>query len=235
MPASTSARRLKSALLAANAEQPDASKSLSARASLPSPTQLSVVEFCASAGEELEDECVVRPAHAHRPIEQLMCQNRKLEDRVERVLRSSMESSSLLHEVEGLLVRHDQAERIRHQQIVRESSEDPIKAMRLERCEALRVGLEAHREAIQKQSKRINDAAQSNARLQRALDGALSISKAELDAEVAMLVASDRDVNGRTSLAEQDGQHYARDPEVEAQVQRVRVAKLRLAERVMYL
>lgn len=50
-----------------------------------------------------------------------------------------------------------------------------------------------------------------------------------------MLVASDRDVNGRTSLAEQDGQHYARDPEMEAQVQRVRVAKLRLAERVMYL
>lgn len=160
MPASTSARRLKSALLAANAEQRDASKSHSARASLPSPTQLSVVEFCASAGEELEDERVVRPARAHRPIEQLMCQNRKLEDRVERALRSSMESSSLLHEVEGLLVRHDQAERIRHQQIVRESSEDPIKAMRLERCEALRVGLEAHREAIQKQSKRINDAAQ---------------------------------------------------------------------------
>ncbi|KAL1526826.1 hypothetical protein AB1Y20_015518 [Prymnesium parvum] len=212
------ARRLKTALAAAQGAYEDASEAHPPQTMAEKTKQyMSVADFYASVTEGDEGEAPAREAQT--PIEQLITRNRRLDERADRALQSALESRSLLHEVEGMLMRHEQAQE--YERVGEEAQLDAVKAMRLERCEKLRAGLELHRTAVLSHSDRINEAAQGNTRLRRAVDAALNITEAELAAEMSSLVAQDGCAEvGRLDRA------------VEEQVQRVREAKLRLAQQV---
>ena len=98
------AKRLQVALAASQHAYEDASQSPPRRTISPSKEHASVADFCASpGGDDSEDELDAKLREAQAPIEQLMARNRQLEQRAERALQGSLESRSLLREVEGLL------------------------------------------------------------------------------------------------------------------------------------
>eukprot|EP00966_Prymnesium_polylepis_P299216 6913688-Prymnesium_polylepis.1 len=93
---SVRARRLQVALAAAQSTYEDASQS-------PPPSSEPGKEHAALAGDGSDDEIDARLTQARAPIEQLMARSRQLEQRAERALQGSLETRSLLREVEGLL------------------------------------------------------------------------------------------------------------------------------------